>query len=222
MPLHKQAGYTAAILSLSRQPPSLAKREETIYGDYAPSLRSPWRAATGHVESPTQWTRRKVPRKNLVPPVVASARYANPPDSAPLVSFSFPFTGSFSDSTNSTLTAANPCSLANLPPTGRRRTEGRTTGSRRAQDQFLWLRKWHIAAYPLTICFYGENQSHTLRSAELISTMVLERATHAGLLGRVAGREFVYTFGLSYDVSQHAKTHGDQHQRAPHGSPGGG
>ncbi len=43
--LHKQAGYTEAILSLSFELQSLAKREETIYGDYQPSLRSPWLAA---------------------------------------------------------------------------------------------------------------------------------------------------------------------------------
>jgi hypothetical protein len=32
MPLHQQAGYTEAILSLPRDPRGLAKREETIYG----------------------------------------------------------------------------------------------------------------------------------------------------------------------------------------------
>jgi len=43
--LHKQAGYTEAILSLSFELQSLAKREETIYGIYQPSLRSPGLAA---------------------------------------------------------------------------------------------------------------------------------------------------------------------------------
>jgi hypothetical protein len=32
LPLHQQAGYTTAILSLSRQPRGLANWEETIYG----------------------------------------------------------------------------------------------------------------------------------------------------------------------------------------------
>jgi hypothetical protein len=80
--------------------------------------------------------------------------------------------------------------LANLPPTGRRRTDVRTTGTQQVADQVFWLRNWHIAAYPLTICFYRGNQSDTLRSGELIGTMVFERAAPVGFAGRVAGREF--------------------------------
>jgi len=108
-----------------------------------------------------------------------------------LVPFSFPFSGSFCEPAPP---SSPGCSRRARQPSshGQKANGGKNHRLTTGKDQFLWLRKWHIAAYPLTICFYGENQSHTWRSAELISTMVLERATHAGLLGRVLRREFVY------------------------------
>jgi hypothetical protein len=72
----------------------------------------------------------------LVEPVLRSAPYGNPPTCARLIPFSFPFSGSFPELTNSAATAANLCSLATLPPTGRKRTDARTTGSQQVADQF--------------------------------------------------------------------------------------
>jgi hypothetical protein len=43
--------------------------------------------------------------------------------------------------------------LAHPSSSGRRRTEAKTTCTQQVADQFLWLRNWHIAAYPLTIYF---------------------------------------------------------------------
>jgi hypothetical protein len=81
--------------------------------------------------------------------------------------------------------------LAHHLSTHRQKANGRqdhwlTTG----RGSVFWLRKWHIAAYPLTICFYLDNQSAALRSAELIGTMALEPAAPGGFAGSVARREF--------------------------------
>jgi hypothetical protein len=129
------------------------------------------------------------PRKTLVQPAGASAGYATPPGSTRLVAFCFPPSRSSCEPTPSTPTGGNLCSLATLPPRQKAnwRKYRRLTSDR---GSVFWLRNWHIAAYPLTISFYVVNQSGTLRPAELIGTMVFERAAPVGFAGRVARREF--------------------------------
>jgi hypothetical protein len=141
------------------------------------------------VENPP-WTRRKVPRKNLVQPAGASAGYATPPGSTRLVAFCFPLSRSSCEPT--------PCTPSPQPPSARSppfpsRAEGEPRKDHRlptARGSVFVATKMAHRSLSRNSAFLLGNSEPPLRSWELISTMGLERAAPVGFAGRVARREF--------------------------------
>jgi hypothetical protein len=111
------------------------------------------------------------PRKNLAQPAGASARYANPAASTWLVAFCFPLSSSSCELTPSTLTAANLCWPRQPSPHGQKANRDQDHRLTTGPGSALWLRKWHITAYPLTLWFQWNLTGTPCYPGELINTM---------------------------------------------------